>query len=177
MIPKIVYQVWFGPGPLAVHAEWSARLGAMNPGWRVVRISEDARLPAGASPSVCRRLSNLMRFELLAETGGLYLDYDVEPLRALDELDVLDGYVNCDEWKGAQYGCVGVEPGNVHAAALRDLFERIWLDKRRVFMVEFKQYVKMHPQAFRVMGRVATRFHGVADAVLGHRMSSAVGGK
>ena len=85
-VPRIVHQVWLGPeipeaeylmreaGRLAVAAGWAyAR-------WNSVRPQERARNVSAQS--------NLVRWRVLDEVGGLYLDADVI-LRALP--DILEG--------------------------------------------------------------------------------------
>lgn len=95
MIPRIFHRIWLGaysgdPIPDAFETYWH-RLQTLHPtGWQFetwsgvppwLRCREEfyaAKTHAGRS--------DVLRYEILAKHGGIYLDTDVEPLRSFDEL-------------------------------------------------------------------------------------------
>jgi len=91
-IPRVIHQIWLGPSPLpeqdAVFVETWKRL---HPAWEHRLWTED-NLPADVRPEVRERLrvpaerSDLLRLELVARYGGVYVDTDFEALRPLDPL-------------------------------------------------------------------------------------------
>ena len=89
-IPRVLHRVWVGDGPIPGQFEcfWD-KWHALNPGWdfRTWRdgdlgwltnrhLFEGTESPAGRS--------DIARYEVLLH-GGLYVDCDVEPLKALDD--------------------------------------------------------------------------------------------
>ena len=97
-IPRLLHQVWIGPAPLPARwAAFAARLRALHPAWEY-RLWGDAEAAAllAAGPDWARALyaawdnpgfrSDLLRLLVLQICGGVYLDTDCEPVRALDPL-------------------------------------------------------------------------------------------
>lgn len=92
MIPRVLHQIWLGrdalPEDFAGYVEGWRRL---HPGWEHHLWTEET-LPPGLRPEVYERLrapaerSDILRLELLARFGGVYLDTDFECLRPLDPL-------------------------------------------------------------------------------------------
>lgn len=96
-IPKILHQIWLGRGEMPVQQRrWRRRFIEVNPGWDC-RLWTDENLPpilnrrawdvalgVGGVPG-CVMRSDILRLELLARLGGVYLDTDVKPVRPLDE--------------------------------------------------------------------------------------------
>ena len=89
-IPRILHQIWLGPRdrPKAWMETWQRR----HPNWEY-RLWTDANIP----PLFNRRLyeaygecwigkADILRYELLYQYGGVYLDADTECLRPIDEL-------------------------------------------------------------------------------------------
>ena len=92
MIPQIVHRIWLGDEPLpeefrqygetwkAHHPHWEHRLWTEDNLPQVERgeINDRFRMPT--------ERSDLLRYELLLQFGGLYVDTDFECLRPIDEL-------------------------------------------------------------------------------------------
>lgn len=101
MIPKIVHQIWIGKNPFPSIAEpWRDSIARYLPDWSY-RLWTDAELPELAKGSLCGEAMlnpklgmgirpDLVRYEILRQHGGLYLDHDMELLGPLDEIMVSD---------------------------------------------------------------------------------------
>ncbi len=102
-IPRITHQIWVeGTAIPAQYAAWRDRLVQMNPTWEH-RLRIVPRVQ-GQSP---RLTSNLMRLTVLRNEGGLYLDFDVEPLRTLpDEWQFEDTLLHCDWFNGGPHHAI-----------------------------------------------------------------------
>lgn len=128
MIPRVIHQIWLGPAPLPTSFEplvesWRRR----HPGWAHHLWSEES-LPQGLRPEVYERLrspaerSDILRLELLAAEGGVYVDTDFECLRPLDSL-LEDVELFAAEYKGGRINnaILGAEAG--HPVIRRGLAE------------------------------------------------------
>jgi mannosyltransferase OCH1-like enzyme len=92
MIPKIFHQAWLGTAPMPDDAErWQESWRRQHPDWEFrfwtddnipllqnVREFDDAPTPAAKA--------NILRYELLLQFGGVWLDLDMECLKPLDSL-------------------------------------------------------------------------------------------
>lgn len=98
MIPRILHAWWGGP-PMPAHL--AAHLGTwreLHPGWEVrlwtpettprLRNQDLFDHPEKYSPASnpWQWRSDLARYEILYDQGGVYVDCDLEPLRAIDPL-------------------------------------------------------------------------------------------
>jgi mannosyltransferase OCH1-like enzyme len=120
LIPKVFHQIWLGNRPLPEQfQEWADRWLALNPGWRM-EWWKDRHLPEMTNrrefetADKMAAKSDILRYEIIARHGGIYVDSDFEPLRPIEE--ILDG-VNSfygDERPGtpcnAILGCVAGDP-------------------------------------------------------------------
>jgi len=87
MIPKIIHAIWIGPlqPPMKLLNTWLKK----NPGWEF-RLWNSNSLPwknrerIDCIPELNGK-ADIMRYEILAEHGGIYVDADMECLRPLDE--------------------------------------------------------------------------------------------
>lgn len=84
--------VWIGPRPFPHDAHLDT-WRAMHPQWEVTLWTEDTLPPFQTQPIIDQighmaGKVNLIRLELLAWFGGVYVDADTEPLKPLDTLDV-----------------------------------------------------------------------------------------
>lgn len=114
-IPKIFHQIWLDwgkgkPNPPPVYLEWTEHLKALNPEWRYMYWqNENSRnfikehyswfLKTYDGYDKWIKRVDALRYFLLDYYGGLYVDFDTEPLKALDPL--LEG---CDIVVGEEYG-------------------------------------------------------------------------
>lgn len=107
LLPRCFHYVWLGPKALhPIMQEWQDKWRRLHPGWevRVWRDSPDLPpylLACGDQLVECRypdylascptysKRSDVWRYEILEQLGGVYLDTDFEPVRPLDR--ILDG--------------------------------------------------------------------------------------
>lgn len=111
-IPKLVHRIWVEGSPLLPdeYAEAGERWRELHPDW----IVQDWTFPPfplrnkklwdeAPEADALRYRSDLLRLELLARYGGVYVDMDVVPLRPFDSLlegsSAFAGY-SPDRWKG-----------------------------------------------------------------------------
>jgi mannosyltransferase OCH1-like enzyme len=93
VIPHVLHQVWVGPDPLPdEHRRYRETWARHHPRWEL-RLWSDSNLPTKvARPEIHERLrhpverSDLLRYELLRQFGGVYVDTDFECLRPIDPL-------------------------------------------------------------------------------------------
>lgn len=93
MIPRILHQIWIGPdqAPEAAMATWPAA----HPGWTYRRWTNadldahpwraKAQMDAFASRGCWEGVADIMRYEILYDDGGIYLDADLTCVRPLDD--------------------------------------------------------------------------------------------
>jgi hypothetical protein len=93
LIPRIFHQIWVGPDPLPnEYAVYQQTWLEHHPGWEL-RLWTEENIPEGLRrPEVYERLrapaerANILRLELLARFGGVYVDTDFESLRSIEPL-------------------------------------------------------------------------------------------
>jgi mannosyltransferase OCH1-like enzyme len=92
VIPRIIHRIWLGPEPMPAQFEhYGETWRAHNPGWEM-RLWTDDRLSTLRRPLALDRArrpgerANVLRYELLRELGGVYVDTDVECLRSIEPL-------------------------------------------------------------------------------------------
>lgn len=90
-IPRIFHRIWLGGPEPAQHWLWMQSWRRYHPDWRIITwtdhnlppLRNQAYFDRAASPA---QRSDIARYELLARFGGVYLDTDMEALRAIDGL-------------------------------------------------------------------------------------------
>ena len=97
MIPLVQHRIWIGPPLPDRYAEWLERWEDLHPAWEHRLWTED-NLPTLRNQDLYDRAeeittrspnqfrADVVRYELLYEHGGVYLDMDFEPVRAIDPL-------------------------------------------------------------------------------------------
>lgn len=137
-VPKIIWQWWAGPkpAPLELMATWRA----MNPGFDHRIISDltgwENQKAFDQAPGFAMK-SDVVRYELLAEQGGIWVDADAECVRPLpDEIlhpQCLAAYEHEDYVPGLiAGGIIAAHPGAplmramVDAIAKADLSKPTW---------------------------------------------------
>jgi mannosyltransferase OCH1-like enzyme len=90
VIPRIIHQIWLGPNPLPEQdAAFVETWKRQHPSWEHRLWTED-NLPDDVRPEIRDRLripaerSDLLRLEVVARHGGVYIDTDFECLQPLD---------------------------------------------------------------------------------------------
>lgn len=92
MIPKVFHRIWLGGKPLPREFERYGRTWLdHHPGWHMQTWTE-WELPPSRYPELIKacphpaRAANILRYELIAREGGIYLDTDFECLRPISSL-------------------------------------------------------------------------------------------
>ena len=113
MIPRVIHRVWLGSDPLPEEFEHYGKTWKQHhPEWEM-RLWTDSNLPELRFPEAFERCRNhgersdVLRSELLARFGGLYVDTDVECRRPIEPL-IGD----------ASAFCAWVRPGRIGSAVL-----------------------------------------------------------
>jgi hypothetical protein len=90
VIPRIIHHIWLGGSPSPQLQTWMGSWTHHHPEWEH-RVWTDDNLPTlrndkefRAAPSLAQK-ADVLRYELLLEHGGLYVDTDFECYRSLDE--------------------------------------------------------------------------------------------
>lgn len=136
MIPRIAHTIWLDEPFPKKHKSFWRRFRELHPTWDVMVWDDSSRLgwmqcyETFLEQDTWAGKSDVLRYELLARFGGVYLDTDVEPLKPLDPL--LDGppFVG---WEDDRLLCptvMGSEPGHPAAQALLERLPR-WSHARR----------------------------------------------
>jgi mannosyltransferase OCH1-like enzyme len=106
-LPKTIHYVWLGQKPLhPLMQRWQDGWTRLHPGWQVKLWTESSDLPPSMltcdsqivecrhpdylakCPTYAKR-SDVWRYEILEQLGGVYLDTDFEPVKCIEPL--LDG--------------------------------------------------------------------------------------
>jgi mannosyltransferase OCH1-like enzyme len=104
LIPKVIHYVWLGQNPMhPLMLEWQEKWRELHPGWSTkvwTHVPDlpphllacgdelvECRCPAYLAdcPSYAKR-SDVWRYEILYQLGGVYLDTDFEPVRCLEPI-------------------------------------------------------------------------------------------
>lgn len=92
VIPKVFHRIWLGGKPMPeVFERWGRTWTDLHPGWEM-RLWTEQSLPAlknGRYLEKCCCLaqrSDLVRYEILEQFGGVYIDTDLECFRNIEAL-------------------------------------------------------------------------------------------
>lgn len=102
-IPKIIHQIWIGPHPFPQEArEWQQSWSKIHPDWEYkLWTNEDVKQLDFPNKKYFDEATNwgekadILRYELIYEFGGLYVDVDFASLKPLDFL-----HYACDFYTG-----------------------------------------------------------------------------
>jgi len=132
-IPKVLHQFWTGPPMPQVFADFAEGWKRLHPAWEY-RLWGDGDLPPLQNQYLYDRAkeiaprfvgqmrSDVLRYELLYQFGGVWIDTDFECLKPIDEL--LDGvgcfaaWVQTDLW--INNAIMGASPGHPFIGRLID---------------------------------------------------------
>jgi mannosyltransferase OCH1-like enzyme len=134
MIPKIIHIIWIGP-ELFPYIDNLKRYKDLHPGWKI-KLWTDNNLPKlkyqkiyNAIPVYATK-ADLLRLEILARYGGVYVDADSYPLKPLDELiKDLDLFVTTNHKGKIEINLMGCSKKNKSVKQLLIGFGKYW--KRR----------------------------------------------
>lgn len=124
MIPKVFHQIWinrdkpelpdkfraYRDGWLALHPDWKYKLWNLD---NLDFIPQRMDL-VNAAPSYAQ-MADILRYEILAKHGGIYLDTDFECLRNIDPILVGVENFSCSE-NGCivSVGIIGAVPNSIY---------------------------------------------------------------
>ena len=93
VIPRIIHRIWLGDGAMPPeHEHYGEGFARLHPGWEQRLWTDEQLAELGIGPQLVgltrtkSELSNLVRYEVLARHGGVYVDTDVECRKPLDGL-------------------------------------------------------------------------------------------
>lgn len=157
-IPRIIHQVWLGPDPLPDEfARYGETWRRNHPTW-AFRFWADENLPEGlVRPEAYERLRSpvercdILRLEVLARWGGVYVDCDFECLRPIDEvLEGTDFFVAYIGPGRPAHGITGAVPGHpIIRRSLEEIRPREWFgyDKDATGPPFFNRILADYPEA------------------------------
>ena len=178
MIPKTVHQIWVGSEVPPHLAKMAERWQQVNPGWNYKLWRDDDlrwlrnqdlfdRAAEFAKPDgVGQMKSDIARYEILHRFGGVYMDMDMEPQKAMDPLMDVPGWAAFEEdGQWVANAAIAAEPGHFFMdrmiAAVVDSAKAnkgkavTWMTGPRVFTAEWnrlssdeKQQFVVHPRKF-----------------------------
>lgn len=122
--PRVLHRIWLDePVPDRFEGYWQG-LQALHPDWEFVTWDDSSVLgwlrcsAEFAQATTHAGRSDVLRYEVLAEHGGVYVDTDVEGLRPFD--DLLDGRPFAG-WEDERMICPTVMGGPAGHPALQEL--------------------------------------------------------
>lgn len=135
-IPRILHRIYLDEPIESRFEEFWDRFAALHPGWDLATWSRSAdlgwmaNLDAFTAAKTWAGKSDIARYEIVHRYGGVYVDCDVEPLRAFDEL--LEGAPFAG-WENDRLICptvIGAPAGHPAMAALVDGLPA-WIKRHR----------------------------------------------
>ncbi|RYY62881.1 MAG: hypothetical protein EOO05_01120 [Chitinophagaceae bacterium] len=147
MIPKIFHYCWYGGDPLPEeYIENIEGWKTLNPDWTVKRWDETNSpldvpyLQTAFAAKMWANMSNYIRFHVLAEEGGVYLDTDIRMIRSFDALVAEQCFLGFEE---------GEVPGSVY-----------WVNDAVVGCVAGHEFIRQ------CLRKITTDYDGTEDANL-----------
>lgn len=138
-IPRVIHRIWFGQAIPEDFQRYGETWRQHHPGWEMRLWTQD-NLPALSRPSALERArhaaerANILRYELLCQFGGVYVDTDMECLRCIEPLlggvEAFAGYQRPGEVCNAILGAVPEHPAFLRA--VEEAARRVGLDKSSV---------------------------------------------
>lgn len=124
MIPRKIHWIWLGTKPVPDdQRRWMNGWQDMHPEWQC-RLWTDADRPRLVNERLFLRARNdvqrsdILRFELLQQFGGVYLDTDVECLRRLDPLLEVNNFAGEEQPGVLGSAVLGARQGSAWVDAL-----------------------------------------------------------
>lgn len=138
-IPAILHRVAIGPVPADSERFW-AKFAALHPTWELRSHADpfdmkEWPLTSWAWPFVTHpaQQADLMRLEALWRDGGIYVDWDIEPYRPLDNLLSLECFAAWAELNKVANGVMGARPNHpAIAEALGVALQRFVQDRNHI---------------------------------------------
>lgn len=100
-IPKIIHQIWIGKEVPKEFESYQQSIRTLHPGWEYklwtqndipsLHLQNEEFVQLSRNPG---EISDLMRYEILYRYGGVYMDFDCECLKSLEQLHYMyDFYI------------------------------------------------------------------------------------
>jgi len=135
MIPKTIHQIWIGNNPISEEhkgfiQKWKEMYGDYTyVFWDNKRVDEENIIPqrkhkyfySNEYPIVLK--ADILRYEIVRQRGGIYIDIDAEPLRKMD-----DCMLDCHFLGGRQSNnqvAIGIFGAEVGCSLLNEVSETI----------------------------------------------------
>jgi mannosyltransferase OCH1-like enzyme len=126
-IPRTFHQIWLGKQPMPTEfLAWQKTWTNLNPGWDLKLWTEDNLLPT-RWPNLVKRahgysqMSNIYRYEILLQEGGVYVDTDCECVKPIEPLiSDCDAFVVLTKRTHITIGC-----GTIGGIAGHPLFRKL----------------------------------------------------
>ena len=180
LLPMTFHYIWLGQAPMhPLMLEWQAGWARLHPGWKIKTWREADDLPPHmlicddeivecrhpgylTTCSTHAKRSDVWRYEILEQKGGVYLDTDVEPIKSIEPLiDGIESFAGLcwthyhwqedtsDKKPSLEVGCsiIGSTP---HSSWLRELIALVpWQDPRGSISLAFPYLTEItgrHPE-------------------------------
>lgn len=138
MIPRTFYRIWVGePVPERYETFW-AKFQELHPGWEFITLASPnlmwMRKHVKAVYDQCTThagRSDVLRYEVVYQFGGVYVDCDVEPLKSFEPL------IHTDKafagWEDSRMICPTVIGAPIEHPALGELLDVLpeWFEAHR----------------------------------------------
>ncbi len=174
-IPKILHQIWIGPDPIPPACKvWMLGWKEMHPGWEY-RLWTDENLPEMSANSLqvyhetpeYAGKADVLRYEIVKQFGGLYVDVDFECYKPVDSLIKNAAFLGVWPVKGRI--CNGIFAASPHHPILQKTVKNltlklppgngpVWLDKH---LNEYLSHIN-HPESVRIIKDLTCFFPGDA---------------
>jgi mannosyltransferase OCH1-like enzyme len=89
MIPQILHRVWLGQNLPEQFSQWSLEMAILHPHWQSITWTEENIHQLGIEPfdyehSTMAGASNIIRLHAVLKMGGIYHDFDIQPIQPFD---------------------------------------------------------------------------------------------
>lgn len=130
LIPKVIHQIWLGPKRIPEkYIEYSRTWRKLHPGWEYKLWSEKdveswdfPNKDLFNKASSYQEKADILRYEILLKHGGLYVDFDMKPLKKFDDLHYYYTFYAGLEGPWVTNAIIGSVPNNViFKDALKDI--------------------------------------------------------
>ena len=115
MLPKIIHQIWLGSSVPEPYQWFSEHLRELHPDWEYVLWTEE-NLPTLKNQSSADFFSmkmfktDIARYEILEEHGGIYVDMDMLFYKSMDDLVERDCLIVLQHFDKINNCVIGAEP-------------------------------------------------------------------
>lgn len=140
LIPKIFHRIWLGPNPMPQEfVEYGESFKRLHPDWKF-ELWTSLRLPSLINRSLFDRgwhwseKSDIVRYEVLDQFGGFYVDTDVECVKSFNDLlqwEFICGQQPPDYISTAIMGC---EPHNLITSTIIKEFPASFKERPNDYM-------------------------------------------